>query len=127
MPAAAVVENMSWNAAEIFDPAEALERACDDLELLTELSDLFGEHRDHLLQELTSAIAEGDTSRVAEAGHAIKGSIGTFTTKLPYELARRLEFSGKDQDLSVAARTLDQLKSSLAALEREVNRFLAQA
>lgn len=115
------------DAAEIFDPAEALGRACDDQELLTELAGLFAEHRDHLLAELTDAVAAGDAALIAEHGHAIKGSIGTFTTKLPYELARQLEFTGKGGNPADAGRILAELKQSLAVLEQEVTRFLASA
>lgn len=115
------------DVSEIFDPAEALGRACDDLELLTELAGLFAEHRDHLLAELTHAVAAGNAALIAEHGHAIKGSIGTFTTKRPYELARQLEFSGKGGNLADAGPILADLKQSLAALEQEVTRFLASA
>jgi|GEM_PF-6950342 len=110
---------------DIFDPAEALHRACDDLELLSELAELFVEHRDQLLTELTEAVAQGNAQRIAEAGHALKGSVGTFTTKRPFDLARQLESTGKEADLLSSARLLAELKDSLMVLESEVHQFLA--
>lgn len=119
------VQSSVADATDIFDPSEALGRACDDLELLTELAELFAGHRDVLLSELTAAVTAGDAALIAEHGHSIKGSIGTFTTRRPYDLARELEFAGKSENIADAARILAELKQSLTALELEVNRFLA--
>ncbi len=115
----------SLSESEIFDPAEAMDRACDDLELLGELAELFAENRDRLLVELADAVAVRDGDRIALVAHTLKGSIGTFSTKRPYHLARELEFSGKNQSLEDAPLLFDALKSSLAQLDVAVTHFLS--
>ena len=127
MAVASPSESAAQTGEEIFDPSEAMSRTCDDLELLRELAELFAEHRDQLLAELTQAVAAGDLRRIAEHSHAIKGSIGTFTTRRPFELARQLEFAGKERNLAACDSILSELKQSLTALELEVSRFLASA
>lgn len=121
IPSAATADGVN----DIFDPAEALERTCDDLELLAELSELFRENRDRLLVELTEAVETGNAKGVDEAAHALKGSIGTFTTKRPYHIARELEFCGKEACLEATPQLLSGLKAALVELEAAVTAFLA--
>lgn len=113
------------DASDVFDPAEALDRTCDDLELLAELAELFTENRDRLLVELTEAVAAGNAQGVSEAAHALKGSVGTFSTKRPYLIARELEFCGRDARLEAAPQLLAGLKVALAELEVAVSAFLS--
>ncbi len=122
-----IAENASstTDVSDIFDPAEAMDRACDDLELLAELAEMFQENRDRLLVELAEAIAHGNAKGVDEAAHALKGSIGTFSTKRPYLIARDLEFCGKESRLETTPQLLDALKIALAELETAVSQFLS--
>jgi len=120
-----VPDSTSANVPDIFDSAEAMNRACDDLELLTELAELFAENRDRLLVELTEAVATSNAKEVDEAAHALKGSIGTFSTLRPFQLARELEFCGKEQRLEMTPQLLEALKASLVELEAAVTNFLA--
>lgn len=122
---AMIADNPSNQISEIFDPREALERTCDDLELLAELAELFAENRDCLLASLTAAVAAGNAEEIDQAAHALKGSVGTFSTKRPYLLARELEFCGKEQRLTDAPQLLDALKAALIELETSLNSFLA--
>jgi two-component system sensor histidine kinase/response regulator len=112
------------DAADLFDPAVAMDRACDDLDLLAELVELFAENRDRLLVDLATAIEQSDARGVDQAAHALKGYVGTFTTLRPYRLARELEFCGKEQSLEPAPQLLDALKTSLAELHAAVTSFL---
>ncbi|MFO0917356.1 MAG: Hpt domain-containing protein [Planctomycetaceae bacterium] len=112
---------------DIFDPREALQRTCDDLDLLAELAELFAENRDQLLDSLSDAVSEGHAENVDRAAHALKGSISTFTTLRPYHLARELEFCGKEQRLEAAGQLLAALKSSLRELEAAVQNYLNSA
>jgi HPt (histidine-containing phosphotransfer) domain-containing protein len=111
--------------SDLFDPQEALNRACDDIELLAELAELFAENRDRLLKQLGDAIAQGNARGIDEAAHALKGSIGTFTTKRPFRTARELEFCGKERRLEAAPHLFASLKADLAELETAVANFLA--
>lgn len=112
-------------ASEIFDPAEAVDRACDDLDLLAELAELFSESRDRLLADLRSAVERGDADGIAQAAHALKGSIGTFSTLRPFQLVRELEFCGKERRLEPTPQLLDALIVALAELDTAVSTFLA--
>lgn len=114
----------SENDADLFDPAAAMDRTCDDLDLLAELDELFAANRDRLLEDLAAAVQQGDALGVNQAAHALKGSIGTFTILRPYRLARELEFCGKERRLEAAPQLLDALKVSLADLQNAVTLFL---
>ncbi len=120
-------ETTAGSVSDIFDPAEAMDRACDDLELLAELAEMFNENRDRLLVELTEAVASGNAQGIDEAAHALKGSVGTFSTKRPYLIARELEFCGKNQQLEAAPQLLAGLKVALTELEVAVSNFLSTA
>jgi two-component system sensor histidine kinase/response regulator len=110
---------------DVFDPAEALARVCDDLDLLAELAELFAENRARLLEELSRAVAEGDPHGIDRAAHALKGSISTFSTRKPYELARELEFCGKEGRLEQAPLLFDALTTYVQQLEQALAAFLA--
>lgn len=110
--------------ADLFDPAVAMDRTCDDLDLLAELVELFAENRDHLLGDLAAAIERGDGRGVDQAAHALKGSVGTFTTLRPYRLARELEFCGKERRLEAAPQLLEALRISLADLHTAITTFV---
>lgn len=121
------LETAGGEPSDIFDPAEAMDRACDDLELLAELAEMFNENRDRLLVELTEAVASGDAKGIDEAAHALKGSVGTFSTKRPYLIARELEFCGKKGQLEATPQLLAGLKTALSELEVAVSNFLTAA
>jgi HPt (histidine-containing phosphotransfer) domain-containing protein len=67
-----------------------------------------------LLTALRTALAEGAPSDVKSAAHALKGAIDNFGSTPAYELAQRLEKSGRDGNLVGA-------QDVWAALEKEVN------
>jgi HPt (histidine-containing phosphotransfer) domain-containing protein len=113
------------NGEDLFDPAEALDRVCEDYELLEELLQLFVPHRDRLLQELGDAIELHLPERVDEAAHALKGSIATFSTKRPYLIARELEYCGKECRLDTAPQLLAALRATLTELEAAVQQLIS--
>ncbi len=85
-------------------------------ELLVELIDLFLEQCDRLLSDLRQAVARSDVAGVAEAAHALKGSVSNFSAAPATEAARRLEMLARDGDTAT-------LESALTGLEQEIARL----
>lgn len=129
MPIPALTESSACAAVreetDIFDPAEAMDRACDDLDLMTELAEMFRENQHKLLASLNEGVAAGCAQQVKEAAHSLKGSIGTFSTRRPFRLAGELETCGKQNRLEAAPELLDSLTAALHELNQAVTTFLA--
>ncbi len=85
-------------------------------ELLLELTGLFFEETDELLPALREAIGEQDMAKVRRFAHTIKGGASHFAAGLVKAVALRLEFMGRDEDLTGADEAYE-------SLEREIERF----
>ncbi len=68
-----------------------LERLGGDRDLLQEVAAAFVEEGPRLLTALTEAVASGDAPALREATHALRGSVGNFTTMGAYEAVTNLE------------------------------------
>jgi PAS domain S-box-containing protein len=84
--------------------------------LVAEVMDVFAAEAPKLLAEVARAAADTEAAALASAAHALKGSIGLFTTGAAYQAARRLEQMGKTG-------SLDDIETACAALEREAARL----
>jgi two-component system sensor histidine kinase/response regulator len=88
----------------------------DDLDLAKKLVDIFVDQSPHLVEQIHSAIAAGDSDALRRAAHALKGTISNFPAGPAREVAARMEMVGFDGDIS-AAREIYPL------LEQEVTRL----
>lgn len=70
----------------------------NDPETLKEISDLFLQKTPELLQEIEQALDSQDCEALARHAHSLKGMIGVFTTKAPFETVRDLEQAGRDKN-----------------------------
>jgi HPt (histidine-containing phosphotransfer) domain-containing protein len=113
------------SAAEVIDRQEALAQVEGDVELLVELAEAFLEDYPRLLAEIDEALAGRDSAALADAAHALKGSIGYFGSRAAYRAAERLETLASASRLDgwadayeeLTAR-LEQLKTALLALSK---------
>jgi HPt (histidine-containing phosphotransfer) domain-containing protein len=84
-----------------------------DMELFGELVELFLDNYPTLLVEIRDGINEDDPSRVREAAHSLKGSVGNFLADNAVELSRILEQMGRDGDLRFASQKLTELEMEM--------------
>jgi PAS domain S-box-containing protein len=96
-------------------------------DLVTEVIDVFLADTPVMLTRLRNAAERADTSELAAAAHAIKGSAGLFSQGEAYELARALELrarSGDGSDAIAASTTIEASVSRLVAELRSVRETL---
>jgi two-component system sensor histidine kinase/response regulator len=96
-----------------------------DARLLGEAIDLFLTDYPELMRRLDHAISRTDFDRLADAAHALKGSIGVFAPRGPaYQRARDLEALAREQEFQKAAPAyfefcnhVEHLRKALLALK----------
>jgi CheY-like chemotaxis protein/HPt (histidine-containing phosphotransfer) domain-containing protein len=100
----------------VFDRRTALDGVGDDEEVLAEVIRLFLQDAPYRMDEIRSAIREGDHKRLETAAHSVKLAAGCLGGEPTAAAAKRLEALGKRGNLSEAI-------EGLAELERELKRF----
>lgn len=111
----------------LIDADEVLDRFCSDWETIAELAGMFLQIYPPLLGEVARAIEEGNSQQLSESAHSLKGSISTFSTKAPYDLAHQLQSLGGADDFGAAAAIFSELNRELTRLESELKEFLRRA
>ncbi|MCA9735490.1 MAG: Hpt domain-containing protein [Deferribacteres bacterium] len=103
---------------------ELLERVGGDAEFLQELFDIFLDNSTDLLNQIKQHIEENDHEALARAAHTLKGSVSNFTPTGPvFEMARSLEFMGKEKNLDQAPESYDELAEKLDSLHATIKQF----
>ena len=100
-----------------FDMAAALERVDGDAELMKELAGLFLGECPQRMAEIRQAIDQRDASRLHQAAHTLKGSVGNFGARAAFEAAQRLETDGREQDWGQAEQDWAALEEAIGRLE----------
>jgi HPt (histidine-containing phosphotransfer) domain-containing protein len=98
----------------------------NDEELLSESIDLFLERADQRYQLLDGAVKDRDEQRVMEEGHTLKGMVAIFTQAAPYEAAKKLEFMGRNKDLSGVEEALVEFQGQLEELKDALRAWLEE-
>jgi two-component system sensor histidine kinase/response regulator len=75
------------------------------------------------LAEIKEAVRLGDAEALWRAAHTLKGSVGNFTAKKPFEVSQRLETMGRDRDLDTAGEACATLERELTLLYVELRRL----
>jgi CheY-like chemotaxis protein/HPt (histidine-containing phosphotransfer) domain-containing protein len=102
---------------QVFDRRTALARVGDDEEVLAEIISLFLQDVPSQMDDIRSAIREGDPKRLETAAHSLKGAASCLGGESTAAAVMRLEALGKKGDLSGSI-------ERLAELERELKRFI---
>jgi PAS domain S-box-containing protein len=100
-----------------FDMAAALDRVDGDTELLKELAGLFLGECPQWMAEIRQAIDQRDATKLHQAAHTLKGSVGNFGARAAFEAAQRLETDGHDQDWSRAEEDWVMLAEAIGRIE----------
>jgi two-component system, sensor histidine kinase and response regulator len=113
--------------ADVADPegdAAAVDRSAllasfgDDATLLREVVGVFLTDTPKQMAALDSAVARRDAPAIRSAAHALKGSVGLFSTAGAYESAQRLETLARDGVLDGIDAARDELTHQVRRLER---------
>jgi two-component system, sensor histidine kinase and response regulator len=91
--------------------------------LLRKLVRLFLADYPRRLAEIDKAIRRGDAEALRLAAHALKGSVGNFSTKKAFAAAQQLEFMGGKGALDTAGQACATLRSELALLSGELKKL----
>ena len=91
-----------------------------DRKLLRELASLFLRDSPGMLARIKRALAARHAGELAQAAHALKGSVGMFSTKNAFQAARTLEAMGKKKSLPGAQRAYGVLERELSQLAEVV-------
>jgi two-component system, sensor histidine kinase and response regulator len=102
--------------SDIVNLSRALDHVGGDLELLREIAELFLEDSQLRLEEIRSAVIGGDSGRLFQSAHTLKGAVSNFGAQAALEAALRLERMGR-------AGQLEGSKEALRDLEFELERL----
>ena len=100
----------------LFDRAELMERAGDEIELAQRMLSLFFRDMPGLMEKTAEGISAADTQLVGDSAHTIKGMLATLAASEIAATAARLEEAGRGSQFKVA-------KSELAVLGGEIERL----
>lgn len=114
-------------ASSVFDLSEALDRVDGDKVLLSEMAELFLESYPGYLSRIKEAVVQADFPALTQAAHALKGSVGNFTTREPFEVARTLEQLGRQGNIDLALQVVVELEEVLAQLTPELENLRLEA
>ena len=95
------------------DITSALDTFDNDETLLYELAEDFFAMCPDMLAELRQFISSNDFKNIQETAHRIKGTLGNFGMKRAYDLAYKIEQSGRTNDSAVAEQILDELEHEI--------------
>ncbi|AFM24655.1 PAS domain S-box protein [Desulfomonile tiedjei] len=114
------VEPRSEPENSVVNRTQILDRVGGDETLLKEIVDLFIRDYPRLVSEIRTAIREGDALKLEKGAHALKGSVGNFTSDSPFETALQLEVMGRTRDLSQAQETMKDLEERIRHLVEQL-------
>ena len=104
----------------VIDEAALLPGVGGDRKLLRELAELFLEDAPGVLSRIKRALSRRDARELTAAAHALKGSVGMFSTKSAFEAARALEDMGKRGNLAEGKKAYEVLEREMAQLVKAI-------
>jgi two-component system, sensor histidine kinase and response regulator len=108
------------------DESLALSRVGGDADLLREVIELFLDDFPNTLENIRSAVAAQDATKIEHEAHSLKGSVSTFGARRAFEAALELEKQGRSKDLRGVENSLRQLEDALQALVPELQLIQAR-
>ena len=100
----------------IFDRAAAVARLGGSVALLHEIAKAFVEECPRLMADVRAAVARQDAKSLADAAHALKGTVAYFSAAGPCETLEVLERAARKGDLSSSVVLLGVLEGQVEGL-----------
>ena len=76
-----------------------------------------------MMRDIQVAVTNQDAGALERSAHALKGSIGNFSTGRAYAITQRLEMMGQARDLGSAATDCTALETAIARFAQARTRF----
>ncbi|MBC7820279.1 MAG: response regulator, partial [Planctomycetaceae bacterium] len=108
---------------DVFNHGEMLNRLGDDLDLVTELIEMFLEKSPKLLTDVQIAVQRRDAKAIERSAHRLKGSAGNFGMNATVATALRLEVLGRTGNLADVDATCQSLCNELRQLQDELDQW----
>lgn len=89
----------------VFRIDDLLERLDNDIELATEIAEVYLGESEHLQTEIAAALERGDAEALRNHAHSIKGATGNIGNEPLHEVAFQLENSGRVGNLARGPRS----------------------
>ena len=103
-----------------FDRDRALANVGGSAELLVEMIDLFAVEGPKQMDDIEAAYVSGDHEAIMRAVHTLKGSVALFAADDATEAARRIEFMGREGQLSGYQNAWRELEQHIQVLLSEL-------
>lgn len=114
------LSTLALSTATLFDRAELMERAGDEVELVQRMLELYYRDAPVLVQQAAQAIADQDGEALGDRAHTLKGMLATLAAHEIARYAELLERMGRSADLSKARMALDKLQSEMSSLSEQL-------
>lgn len=111
-------------AARFVDRDQLMERVGHDHDAVVELIDMFVTSAPEYFDRLAETIRTDDCEQIATAAHALKGQVGFFTSRRPFESVRSIEDSARQGDVAAVKQAFDAFESDWPALTSELAAYL---
>jgi two-component system, sensor histidine kinase and response regulator len=102
--------------AGLVDETELLERIGNDLEFLSELTEMFQKEYPIQLSSARMALATHNADSLSRAGHSLRGALANLGATTSSILATSIEEMGLSGDVSKAGQALDQLEYEMGCI-----------
>jgi signal transduction histidine kinase/CheY-like chemotaxis protein len=109
--------------APTLDRASALERVGGSMDLLRQLTGVFRDDCARLVPEVRAAIRDGDSGRLSQAAHTLKGMVSFFGATAATQATRRLEEIGQagaaadaEGVLTTLVQEIERMQEALASV-----------
>jgi len=109
------------DGVEVFNVDEALAQIESDMDLLSQIVQLFVKQYPKLLEESRQAFYRSDCLSLTAAAHTLASSVGQLGGQRAYAAARKLEQMGRQGNLSDVPQALAELERELLLLESAVS------
>lgn len=103
--------------SERFEPSALWQRVDGDMQLLSELVQIFAAEYPELLLRIEEAAREGDADSLREASHKLKGSLLQFSAPIAAAAAANLE-------ILAASNSLKNIAPAVAKVKVEINNLV---
>ncbi len=110
----------------VIDRQEALDRVEGMTDLLKEMAQLFVDEYPNLRDQILTGLEAGDLVTPRELSHRIKGTVGLFAARGPFEAAKRMNDLGKAGDFEGLTRAWQRLEEQMQLLLPELEALAAE-
>lgn len=118
------IKNESKDMSEIFDKAQFSSMSMDDKDFQVDLITTFLADTSERITKLEEHFQNRDFARGGAEGHTIKGASYALGANLLGDVAKALEFAGKESDLQEARQQIPKIKQAFELTKKAMQVYL---